>query len=207
MWIELFIPGCQLTSNYASKFTLEFPAAEAIGTLHLVEDVNCFTCGTGSKDLGPASGRVEVQLPASHWFVSLRMPRNASRLMPYLARPSLSNLGDLNLEGSDIQDEDLQYIAGIHLRSINLSNTAISGAGLKYLQRHPRWTWVDLQSCPRLDPQFLSHFKGWDRATIRFAPYKWSGEHYSADEMRVLEAAKHIICADQPEDICGTQIR
>jgi len=62
-----------------------------LGTLRIVEDVNCFTCGAGEKDLGAASRRVEVALPASHWFASLKMPHNASRLMPYLKDPSLAN--------------------------------------------------------------------------------------------------------------------
>jgi Leucine Rich Repeat (LRR) protein len=210
LWLSLVVlatAGCDISSGQPSSFTLEFPAAESLGTLRIVEDMNCFTCGTSEKDLGPAAGRIEVRLPASHWYVSLEMPHSASRLMPYLAHPSLTNLGDLNLQGSDITDEDLQYLSGIHLRSINLSDTEISGAGLKYLHPHWKWTWVELLNCARLDAQFLAHFRGWDRSTIRLTPYKWSGDRYSADELRLLESAKRIICADQPENVCGTQIR
>src|SRR5262245_3629222 len=118
--VVLVTAGCDMSSGQPSSFTLDFPVAESLGTLRIVEDVNCFTCGTGEKVLGAASGRVEVDLPAPHWFVSLKMPQNVSRLMPYLEHPSLANLGDLDLRGSDIKDEDLRYVSGIHLRSINL---------------------------------------------------------------------------------------
>jgi len=205
--VVLVTAGCDISSGQPSSFTLEFPVTESLGMLRIVEDVNCFTCGTGEKDLGAASGRVEVDLPASHWFVSLKIPRNASRLMPYLKHPSLANLGDIDLHGTDIKDEDLQYVSGIHLRSINLSDTGITGAGLKYLHPHPKWTWVELLNCPHLDAQFLAHFRGWDRSTIRLTPYTWAGETHSADELQLLKFAKHFICADQPETVCGTQIR
>ena len=135
------------------------------------------------------------------------MPTNASRLLPHLARPSLSNIGDIDLRGSDVKDEDLRYIAGINLRSINLSRTRITGAGLKYLKPNGRWMFVDLQSCDELDAQFLAHFRGWKRSTIRLVPYKWTGDTYLAAEARLLDRAKQIICEGQPENICGTQIR
>jgi hypothetical protein len=195
--------GC----DSGASFTLEFPATVSLGTLSMIEDVNCFTCGTGRRDLGAASGRVHVQLPAPHWYVSLKMPREASRLMPYLMNPSLADIGDLDLQGSDVTDADLRYVAGLHLRSIELSHTRITGSGLEHVHEHPRWTWVDLQGCPRLDVESLAHFRGWKRATIRLLPYVSSGESYSDAERGLLEGARHVICADQPEDVCGTQIR
>jgi len=72
---------------------------------------------------------------------------------------------------------------------------------LKYLHPHFKWTWVELLNCPHLDAQFLAHFRGWDRSTIRLTPYKWSGETHSAKELQLLESAKHFICADQPENV------
>jgi hypothetical protein len=203
--VALFTASCgQLGA--VSSFTLEFPSGDSLGTLSMVEDVNCFTCGTGREDLGPASGRVHVQLPAWHWYVSLKMPKDAARRMSALASPSLASLGDLNLEGSDVTDDDLRYVSGLHLRSINLSHTMITGAGLKYLNAHPKWTWVDLQECPRLDVDTLSHFKGWKRATIRVLPSP-SSRNVSQPETALLERVRHVVCGDQPEDVCGTQIR
>ena len=40
-----------------ASFTLEFPATTSLGELWLIEDVNCFTCGTGEKNLGQAMGK------------------------------------------------------------------------------------------------------------------------------------------------------
>jgi hypothetical protein len=95
----------------------------------------------------------------------------------------------------------------MRLRSINLSGTQITGAGLRYLKEHPRWTWVDLQRCPRLDVQSLAHFRGWKRATIRLLPDVSPPDAYSDAERMLLESARHVICADQPENVCGTQVR
>src|SRR5262249_22683431 len=92
-------------------FTLEFPMTTDLGELALVEDVNCFTCGNGEKTLGRSTGRYQVRLPAAHWYVSLRMPKKASALLPYLDHPSLTNIGDLGLAGSDVKDSDLKYLA------------------------------------------------------------------------------------------------
>ena len=186
------------------SFTLEFPSTESLGTVSLVEDVNCFTCGTGRQDLGAASGRIQVKLPAAHWYVSLTMPRNASHLMPHLANPSLANVGDLDLQGSDVTDDDLRYVTGVRLRSINLARTMISGDGLRYLHEHDRWTWVTLAECPRLNVESLARFKGWKRATIRVTSSR-DGE--SDQDAHLLERARHVICGEQPEDVCGTQIR
>ena len=135
------------------------------------------------------------------------MPKNASRLLPHLAHPSLSSIGDIDLQRSDVKDDDLRHIGRINLRSINLSGTNITGAGLKYLKASQKWLFVDLQSCEELNPQFLAHFRGWKRSTIRLVPYKWTGDTYSAAEGKLLDYAKQIICDGQPENICGTQIR
>ena len=188
-------------------FTLEFPLTTDLGELRLVEDVNCFTCGNGEKTLGRAMGRYKIRLPAAHWYVSLRMPKNASALLTYLDHPSLSNIGDLGLAGSDVKDSDLKYLASINLRSINLSMTHITGEGLKYLKPHRKWIFVNLEHCDELNPFYLSHFKGWTRSTIRLVPYKWSGDSYSEHDLRLLDSAKQVICDNQPENVCGTQIR
>lgn len=172
-----------------------------------MEDVNCFTCGNGQENVGRATGTRQVRLPSARWYVRLKMPKSASSLLPFLAHPSLSHIGDLDLQGSDVKDEDLQYLAGIDLRSINLSKTAITGAGLKYLKPHQRWMFITLEDCTALDPQYLAHFRGWKRATVRLVPYKGTGDTYSAAEEQLLARAKHIICDDEPEQICGTQIR
>jgi hypothetical protein len=135
------------------------------------------------------------------------MPKHASRLLPYLEDPSLVNIGDLQLKGSDVGDGDLQHVSEINLRSINLSETTITGAGLKYLKPNRKWMFVDLTNCNALEPGYLSHFKGWKRSTIRLTAYKWGDDKLSEAEARLLDRAKQIICNGQPESVCGTQIR
>lgn len=203
--MTLSLAGC-LSSLAPTSFTLEFPT-QVLGELWIREDVNCFTCGNGEKNLGPATGKHDVRLPAGHWYVSLKMPTNAGQMLHHLAHPSLSHIGDLDLRGSNVKDEDLRHIAGLNLRSINLERTKITGAGLKYLKPHPKWVFVNLQNCAELDPRLLVHFRGWKRSTIRLLPYKWNGDTYSSAETRLLDSARKIICNGQPEDVCGTQIR
>ena len=204
MVVSLLLPVACGGLDAGSSFTLEFPSSESLGTLSIVEDVNCFTCGTGRQDLGAASGPVHVQLPAPHWYVSLKMPHAASRLIPYVASPSLANLGELDLAGSDVTDADLRYLSELRLRSINLAHTMISGDGLTYVHEHPRWTWVNLEGCPRLNVESLVRFRGWKRATIRLTS---SRDGHSDEDAQLLERARHVICGDRSEDICGTQIR
>jgi len=200
--------GCHGFSGSPLSFILKFPQTVDLGELWLIEDVNCFTCGTGEKYLGRAMGKYEISLPAAHWFVSLRMPKNASALLPHLGDdPSLSNLGDINLESSDVTDDDLRYLAPINLRSINLSKTRITGKGLGYLRPNKKWSFVELRDCIALDPKYLAHFKGWRRSTIRLVSYKWTGEVYSEKELKLLDTARRMICDHQPENVCGTQIR
>jgi hypothetical protein len=201
------ISGCLAPAEEPTSFTLEFPAHADLGELWLFEDVNCFTCGNGQENLGRATGVHHVRLPQARWYVSLRMPKAASGLLPFLAHPSLANIGDLHLEGSDVRDEDLQYLAGLNLRSIDLSNTKITGAGLKHLKPHKRWIFISLQDCDALDPQYLAHFKGWKRSTVRVTSRKRTDKALSEADGKLLDQAKHIICDDQAEEICGTQIR
>lgn len=190
-----------------SSFVLSFPDNVDLGELWLIEDVNCFTCGTGQKNLGRAMGTHNVQLPAAHWFISLRMPKNASGLLVHLSDPTLVNIGDINLSGSDVRDSDMKYLSGINLRSINLSGTKISGEGLQFLKPHGKWIFVDLTNCLFLNSAHLAHFRGWRRSTIRVVPYKWHGDALSEAEQKLLKSARQFICDNQPEEVCGTQIR
>lgn len=189
-------------------FTLDFPIDADLGELWIVEDVNCFTCGTGQEYLGRATGSYRVRLPASHWFVSLRMTEDASQLMPHLASSkSLQNIGDINLAGSDVTDADLRHLEGINLRSLNLGKTDITGEGLQYLQPHKKWFFIDLLGCENLDLNYLAHFRGWKRSTITVASgYKW-GEEHTEQELNTLERAGQIICDGKSENVCGVQIR
>ncbi|MEZ5739888.1 MAG: hypothetical protein R3E68_10800 [Burkholderiaceae bacterium] len=179
-------------------FTLEFPANTSLGDLAVVEDVNCFTCENGVEALGPATGSYEVRLPAAHWYVSLDMPRKAAHLLAHLRHPSMTGLGMIDLRGSDVSDSDLANLASIPLRYLYLNETRVTGEGLRYVKAHPRWIRVDLTGCDRLEPEHLSHFRGWHQATIAL-PYP------PGDSRR--ELARMIICDGQPEDICKTQIR
>jgi hypothetical protein len=198
--------GCN-RCDPAPSFTLHFPKTVSLGDLWLIEDVNCFTCGNGEKHLGAAMGSYDVYLPAPHWYVSLRMPKAASRLLPYLEAPSLGSIGEIDVEGSDVTDADLEHLAHVRFRSINLARTAITGEGLRHLSPHPtRWTAVDLRGCADLDPKFLVHFRGWKRATILLVDNR-SSPLPSQEESTLLDAARRVICDEQPETVCGTQIR
>jgi len=135
------------------------------------------------------------------------MPKNASALLHHLGDPSLSNIGDIKLESSDVTDDDLKYLALINLWSINLSKTRITGRGLGYLRPNKKWSFIELRDCVALDPMYLAHFKGWRRSTIRLVSYKWTGEVYSEKELKLLDMASQMICDHQPENVCGTQIR
>lgn len=195
------------SSDSTLSFQLHFPASTDLGELWLVEDVNCFTCGTGEKRLGRATGTYDVQLPSAHWFISLRLPADVSHLLTHLQDASLMKIGDLQLQGSNIKDEDLRYIAGINLRSINLSNTDITGEGLKHLKQNESWMSVNLSNCNALEPEYLSHFKGWRQSTIRLTSNKRISDKPIEAERRLFERAKQIICEGYPEGECGTQLR
>lgn len=192
--IAILLTGC----SKPDPFTLEFPADVSLGKLSIVEDVNCYTCGTGEEDIGNATGSHTIRLPKAHWFVSLDMPRKASHLLAHLTHPSLNKLGMIDLKDSDVTDSDLASLAALELQYLYLNNTQITGEGLRHIKANPHWIRVDLSGCEKLDPKYLSHFKGWKRATIAL-PYATN------DSRRVL--ARQIICDGQAEDICKTQIR
>lgn len=199
-----FLCGC---SGPSRNVTFHFPDAVDLGDLWLIEDVNCFTCGTGKAYLGKAQGTLTVTLPASHWYVQLDMPKNVSHLLPYLRDPSLRDIGSIDLSGTNVTDADLQHLSQMHLQHINLSNTTIEGSGLQFLQPHPHWIFVELFDCHGLDTHYLSHFRGWTRSTISVASgYTWR-ENDTQEELKILTEAKHVICDDLPEDVCGVQIR
>lgn len=192
--ILILLMGC----SRPAPFTLEFPADVSLGKLVIAEDVNCFTCGNGSQELGNATGPHTIRLPSSQWFASLDMPNKASHLLAHLRHPSLSKLGMIDLNDSDVSDSDLAHLASIPLRYIYLNNTQITGEGLQYLKADPHWVYVSLEGNHQLNPKYLSHFHGWKRATIVLP--------YMPDDPR-LTLAHQFICDGQPEDVCKTQIR
>jgi len=200
------LTGCNRSPviNSSQSFTLNFPENIALGELWLIEDVNCFTCGNGQEYLGSARGKYKISLPAPHWFVSLKMPKQPSKLLPHLAEPSLSNIKDIDLKGSNVKDEDLKYIANINLQSIDLSKTQISGAGLRYLKPNKKWMSVALYDCDKLDPKYLAHFRGWQRSTIGLVSHT---SIKSRHKKELIDRAQQIICDGKPENTCGIQIR
>lgn len=198
------VGGCNQVADFSQSFTLNFPQKVDLGELWLIEDVNCFTCGNGTKYLGRARGNYKINLPAPHWYVSLRMPKKSSHLLPNLATPSMLNIGDIDLSGSDLKDDELRYIAKINLRSINLSKTKISGLGLRYLKPHKKWIYVDLNDCDKLEPKYLAHFKGWQRSTISLVSHSIAN---SRQKQELTSRAQQIICDGKPKNICGIQIR
>lgn len=189
--------------DFTPSFTLNFPQKIDMGELWLIEDTNCFTCGNGEKYLGRAVGQYKIYLPAAHWFVSLRMPEQSSHLLPHLAEPSMANIGDIELEGSDVKDDDLRYIAKINLRSINLSKTKVNGSGLRYLKPHKKWIYVKLYDCDKLEPKYLAHFRGWNRSTIGLIS---SYANLSEQKKELITRAEQLIC-DGKLETCATQIR
>jgi hypothetical protein len=204
MGLVTIFSGYNLAIDSSQSFTLNFPGKIDLGELWLIEDVNCFTCGNGIKYLGRAKGNYKIHLPAPHWYVSLRMPKSSANLLPNLATASMSNIGDLDLSGSDLKDDDLKYIAKINLQSINLSKTKINGSGLHNLRKHKKWIQVDLYDCDKLQPKYLAHFRGWQRSTIRLiSPTNLDSHH----QKELINRAQKIICDGKPENICGTQIR
>lgn len=188
------LAGC----SKPDPFTLEFPADQSLGRLALVEETDCFTCENGYQDLGEARGLRQIELPDERWFVSLRMPAEASRLIRHLEHPSLVRLGMLDLANSDVSDDDLAALASMRLRTLNLAHTRITGVGLAALKPHPVWSEVHLEGCDALRPAALRHFRGWQRASI-FLDYP------SGDPRRAL--AERAICDGQPGQTCPTQIR
>ena len=116
------------------------------------------------------------------------------------------NLGEINLQGSDVTDTDLRFLKGINLTSINLRGTEIVGEGLRYLRQNTKWTHVDLRGCQNLDLKYLAHFKGWKSTSIILTESQW-GEKRSDEDKRLLEMANQVICDGQSESICGIQIR
>lgn len=204
------VGGCNRVIDYPQSldspqsFTLNFPQKIDLGELWLIEDVNCFTCGNGIKYLGRATGDYKINLPAPNWYVSLRMPKKSANLLPNLATPSMSNIGDIDLSGSDLKDDDLRYIAKINLRSINLSRTKILGSGLRYLSPHKKWMSVDLYECDKLELKYLAHFRGWNRSTIGLVSHT---SVKSRHKKEIIDRAQQIICDGKPENICAIQIR
>ena len=176
----------------STSFTLEFPEGVDLGELWLIEDVNCFTCGTGEEYLGRATGAYEIELPARHWYVSLRM---------------LAGLGEIILGESDVRDEDLEVLSAMNLRSIGLRGTEITGAGLQHLQPHDDWIFVDLRDCTSLETRHLARFRGWKRSTITVASRDQPADPTSRADSIILVEARKYICDGQPESICQTQIR
>lgn len=186
---------------------LHFPKDQNLGELWKVEDVNCFTCGAGEEYIGPATGDYRIRLPAPHWFVSLRMPKQATHLMPYLGEASLKNIEDINLQNSDITDSDLAYLSHINLRSLNLRGTKITGSGFQYLRPPEHFFFLDVTKCSALKPDTLSHFKGWESMALVLVGYKSEDEKYTAPEQALLDEARKLVCDNQSENICHIQIR
>jgi hypothetical protein len=178
-------------NNHPRSLTLNFPKNISLGEITIFEDVNCFTCGTGEKFIGEAKGEIKINLPSDRWFIHLDMPRNASSLMPYLKATSLTEIHSLNLSKSDVQDNDLQYIANMKLRKINLSGTSITGQGLHFAKptNSHKFFWIDVTDTPNLALKNLEFLKG-------LAPAFGFGVGL-ADKQR-LEEAKKLLCADDP---------
>ena len=128
-----------------TSFTLNFPADTSLGELSVIEDANCFTCGTGTKRVGNATGSIQIRRPADHWYVHLEPPDQISSLMFHFRDSSLSEINSLDLRDSDVQDEDLGHLTNLKLERIDLSGTTITGKGLQYLTPH-QFFWLNIEN-------------------------------------------------------------
>ncbi len=182
----LGISGCQ------KSFTLNFPENESLGELSIIEDVNCFTCGTGEEQLGNAVGNIKVTLPADRWFVHLDLPEKVSHLLFHLESPSLSKINSLDLTNSDINDDDLKYLSGLYLERIDLAGTAITGEGLRYLKPN-KFFWLNVEETPNLNLQNLAVFQ------------EYRGINIQLGDPERLELAKKLFCSEDPT-LCKRQI-
>jgi hypothetical protein len=198
----LLLAGC---GPAVETFTLRFPDGVSLGELRLVEDVNCFTCGTGSSELGAARGTHEIKLPHG-WYVSLTPPKEASRLLPYLDEPSMSRIGELRLQGSDVTDADLSHLSSLKLRSLDLSGTGIDGSGLAHIQGDPHWLFLTVVGCPNLKVEQLARFKTNKRLTIRLTSSRYDRKP-EGRERELLERARQVVCDGRDEQACGIQLR
>lgn len=151
-----------------------------------------------------------ITVPGHGWYIELQMSESASVLLPYLSQDkSMSKLGSLILQGSDVADADLQHLTGIPLLNVDLRETGINGSGLRYLQPNDDWTSIDLRYCQNLNVDTLSHFQSWSSATITVT----DGEFHGFDEHdrpvvhgALYKKARQAICGDRPETECA-QVR
>ena len=156
--------------------------------------------------LGEAQGTYNIELPKPHWFVSLRMRKQSSSVMPYLEDESLTHIGDIDLSESDISDADLANISHIQLRSINLQGTNITGEGLRHLNPHRSFFYLDISDASELVLENLEHFRGWRRLALIVL-----GDHPDSCLQKpthpLCVRTREIVCDNQPEAVCGIQIR
>lgn len=205
LWLVFF--GQSLLSS-SRTVTLNFPEKVILGELHLIEDWNCFTCSNGSTELGKAHGQIEVTLPTSRWYIELQMRTRISHLIPHLSKDnSLQQIESIDMNSSNITDEDLSYLKQFKLGKINLSNTRITGSGLSYLQPHPDWTYVDVSCNSRLKFEHLEHFSDWQNATITVTgdcPDQKSvnSSEQSIESNKLITRAKKHICQQRSEEQC-----
>lgn len=179
------------TGCFQETITLDFTATADLGEVWLIEDVNCFTCGNGMKRLGRTRGVIKTKRPAEHWYVELRVDRNANKLNT-LNHPSHHKIESINLEQRAVTDQSLTHLTW-PLRALNLSKTHITGQGLKHLKPHPKWTSISIEETPKLDPTSLKHLKTWTRLSIHSAKHK--------------STLKQTLCDNKPDPPCQIQLR
>ena len=129
---------------------LEFSGDISLGEIWVVEDVNCFTCGNGTKLIGEARGQLKVSIPEKHWFVKLVMSPAGIHHLTALKNLDPNSIEAISFAGTDLDDADLSAVSNFRLREIDLAETPISGTGLSRLKNRAAWLSISFRSARRL---------------------------------------------------------
>jgi hypothetical protein len=188
-----------VSCGFNQTIVLNFPDNIDLGEVWIIEDVNCFTCGTGQKLVGRAKGEVSISLPKG-WYVELKVDPEAVTQLSALQNIDSSQIQSLDLSDSSISDDDLQYISHLKLQELFLYNTSLTGKGFSYIKRDDtEWFHLGLRDCKNLKTQFFSHFKDWNDLSI-------SLDHSNLDNEHAKNSIRTIICSDIADEKCDRKV-
>ena len=188
-----------LQSAPSEIYVLEFPKDKSLGELWIVEDVNCFSCGNGKNRAGEAQGRVEVTLPAKHWFIRLDVAKGALGNLKGLKALEANAISAISFSRTDIADGDLVHLSHLRLKHLDLSYTAITGRGLLHLKARSDWLSVDLEGTQLLEPENLKALLGQNRISINL----WRS---NLDRPGFISALRSRLCRAVEPARCYVQV-
>lgn len=76
----------------------------------------------------------------------------------------------IGLGAETLTDEDLKRLEGLHLRTLTLTGTQVTDAGLAYLQRVPQLDYLVLNHCPRISLSDVSGLRHVKALSLRDTP-------------------------------------